>query len=76
MTLTATARAYVTPATVVVNVNAPMPAGAIHVDIPSFRGAGRDRYPIVLLQAMGASGLFEPRDNALRDVSRVLANPE
>jgi hypothetical protein len=53
-----------------------MPAGAIHVDIPSFRGAGRDRYPIVLLQAMGASGLFEPRDNALRDVSRVLANPE
>src|SRR4029077_13495870 len=45
--------------TVVVNVNAPMPVGAIHVDIPSFRGATRDRYPIQLLQAMGCSGLFE-----------------
>ena len=50
---------YVTPSTVVVNVNAPMPAGAVHVDIPSFRGANRDRYPLQLLQAMGASGLFE-----------------
>lgn len=52
--------AEVTPNTVVVNVNAPMPPGAIHVDIPSFQGADRDRYPIKLLQAMGASGLFEP----------------
>ncbi len=51
--------APVTPTTVVVNVNAPMSAGAVHVDIPSFRGAGRDRYPIQLLQAMGTSGLFE-----------------
>jgi hypothetical protein len=51
---------HVTPNTVVVNVNAPMPAGAVHVDIPSFRGADRDRYPIRLLQAMGSSGLFEP----------------
>jgi hypothetical protein len=50
----------VVPNTVVVNVNAPMPAGAIHVDIPSFRGATRDRYPIQLLQVMGFSGLFEP----------------
>jgi len=50
---------YVTPSTVVVNVNAPMPAGAVHVDIPSFRGASRDRYPLQLLQAMGTSGLFE-----------------
>lgn len=50
----------VMPSTVVVNVNAPMPAGAIHVDIPSFRGAARDRYSIQLLQAMGSSGLFEP----------------
>lgn len=47
------------PRTVAVNVNAPMPAGAIHVDVPSFRGADRDRYPMQLLQAMGASGLFE-----------------
>ena len=52
--------AEVTPNTVVVNVNAPMPPGAIHVDIPSFQGADRDRYPIKLLRAMGASGLFEP----------------
>ncbi len=50
----------VTPTTVVVNINAPMPAGAVHVDIPSFRGARRDRYPLQLLQAMGTSGLFEP----------------
>ena len=44
----------------VVNVNAPMRAGAIHQDIPAFRGAGRDRYSLTLLQAMGTSGLFEP----------------
>ena len=50
----------VTPNTVVVNVNAPMPPGVIHVDIPSFRGADRDRFPIQLLHAMGSSGLFEP----------------
>ena len=51
--------ARVRPTTVVVNVNAPMGPGATHVDIPSFRGANRDRYPLKLLQAMGASGLFE-----------------
>jgi hypothetical protein len=51
--------AEVTPSTIAVNVNAPMPSGAIHVDIPSFRGATRDRYPIQLLQAMGSSTLFE-----------------
>jgi hypothetical protein len=51
--------AEVVPNTVAVNVNAPMPAGAIHVDVPSFLGADRDRYPMQLLQAMGASGLFE-----------------
>ena len=50
----------VEPSTVVVNVNAPMRAGAIHQDIPAFRGAGRDRYSLTLLQAMGTSGLFEP----------------
>ena len=49
----------VVPTTVVVNVNAPMPAGAVHVDIPSFRGANRDRYSLRVLQAMGTSGLFE-----------------
>jgi hypothetical protein len=51
--------ADVVPNTVAVNVTAPMPAGNIHVDVPSFRGADRDRYPMQLLQAMGASGLFE-----------------
>ena len=50
----------VVPTTVVVNVNAPMPAGAVHVDIPSFRGANRDHYSLRVLQAMGTSGLFEP----------------
>ena len=49
----------VTPTTVVVNVNAPMSAGAVHVDIPSFIGANRDHYSLRLLQAMGTSGLFE-----------------
>jgi hypothetical protein len=51
--------AEVIPSTLAVNVSAPMPAGAIHVDVPSFRGADRDRYPMQLLQAMAASGLFE-----------------
>ena len=51
--------AEVIPRTVAVNVNAPMPADNIHVDVPSFRGADRDRYPMQLLQAMAASGLFE-----------------
>jgi hypothetical protein len=51
--------AEVTPNTIAINVNAPMPAGAVHVDIPSFRGATRDHYSIQLLQAMGSSGLFE-----------------
>jgi hypothetical protein len=51
--------AQVRPTTVVVNVNAPMAPGAVHVDIPSFRGANRDRYQLRLLQAMGTSGLFE-----------------
>ena len=51
--------AEVIPNTVAVNVTVPMPAGNIHVDVPSFRGADRDRYPMQLLQAMAACGLFE-----------------
>ena len=47
------------PEFVVVNVNAPMPASAIHVDVPSFYGATRDHYPLPFLRAMGSSGLFE-----------------
>ena len=49
----------VIPNTVAVNITAPMAAGNIHVDVPSFRGADRDRYPMQLLQAMAACGLFE-----------------
>ncbi len=52
--------AEVRPTTIVVNINAPMGPGAIHVDIPSFQGANRDTYALRLLQAMGSSGLFEP----------------
>jgi hypothetical protein len=51
--------AFVNPEFVAVNLNAPSPAGFIHVDIPSFYGATRDSYPIPLLKAMGDSGLFE-----------------
>ncbi len=49
----------VRPTFIVVNVNAPMPAGTTHVDIPTFRGATRDQYPLPFLVAMGLSGLFE-----------------
>ena len=52
--------AEVSPSTIAINVNAPMPAGGVHVDIPGFRGVTRDRYPLQLLQAMASSGLFEP----------------
>src|ERR1700723_3680937 len=49
----------VRPTFIVVNVNAPMPAGPTHVDIPTFRGATRDQYSLPFLDAMGRSGLFE-----------------
>jgi hypothetical protein len=51
--------ATVRPTFIAVNVNAPMPAGSTHVDIPSFRGATRDQYPLHFLVFMGLSGLFE-----------------
>ena len=51
--------ARIVPKIVVVNVNTPMPAGVIHVDVPSFRGATRETLSQRLLIAMGASGLFE-----------------
>ena len=51
---------HVFPEFVVVNINAPMPAGFTHVDIPSFYGATRGDYPLPFLSAMGSSGLFEP----------------
>jgi hypothetical protein len=49
----------VRPTLLVVNVNTPMPAGPIHVDVPSFRGVTRDHYPLALMVAMGQSKLFE-----------------
>ena len=52
--------ARILPKLVVVNVNAPMPAGVPHVDVPVFRGATRETFALRLLMAMGASGLFEP----------------
>jgi hypothetical protein len=51
---------FVDPEFVVVNVNAPSPAGAAHIDNPSFYGATRENYPLPFLRVMGASGLFEP----------------
>ena len=47
------------PTFIVVNLNAPMPAGPIHVDVPTFRGVARDHYPLAWLIAMGRSELFE-----------------
>lgn len=51
--------AIVRPEFVVVNINAPMPASATHMDVPSFRGATRTNYPSEFLVVMGRSGLFE-----------------
>jgi hypothetical protein len=48
------------PEFVVVNINAPSPAGAIHIDNPTFHGATRLDYPLPILRVMGSSGLFEP----------------
>ena len=36
-----------------------MPAGPTHVDVPTFRGATREQYPLGWLIAMGRTGLFE-----------------
>ncbi len=47
------------PKLVLVNLNAPMPAGPTHVDVPTFRGVTREHYPIQWLVAMGRSRLFE-----------------
>jgi hypothetical protein len=52
--------ARIVPKIVVVNINAPMPAGVAHVDVPVFRGASRENFALRLLMAMGASELFEP----------------
>ena len=50
---------HVDPEFVVVNLNAPGPAGFTHIDVPSFHGATREHYPLPFLNAMRCSGLFE-----------------
>src|SRR5215472_6003292 len=47
------------PEFVVVNINAPAPAGTTHVDNPSFYGTTRVDYPLPFLRVMGSSRLFE-----------------
>jgi hypothetical protein len=47
------------PKFVAVNINGPMPAGATHLDNPTFYGATRADYPLPFLRVMGFSGLFE-----------------
>jgi hypothetical protein len=51
--------ARIRPTFIVVNLNAPMPPGPTHVDVPTFRGATREHYPLSWLIAMGRSELFE-----------------
>ena len=51
--------APVRPSYIVVNLNAPMPPGPIHVDVPAFHGATREQYPLRFLLAMGKCGLYE-----------------
>ncbi len=48
----------VRPMTLLINLMGPMPAGAPHIDTPSFRGAERTNFPLWMLLVMGASGLF------------------
>jgi hypothetical protein len=48
------------PEFVVVNINAPAPAGTTQLDNPSFYGATREDYPLPFLRVMGASGPFGP----------------
>jgi hypothetical protein len=56
---TAFAASRVFPKFVAVNVNGPMPAGATHLDNPTFYGATRADYPLPFLRVMGFSELFE-----------------
>jgi len=53
-------KSAVHPEFVVVNINAPSPAGTTHIDNPTFHGATRADYPLPFLRVMGSSGLFEP----------------
>lgn len=47
------------PQSLMVNLQAPMPGSAVHVDMPHFRGAPARTHAPALLYAMGRSGLFE-----------------
>jgi hypothetical protein len=48
----------VRPSAIVLNLMGPMPAGAAHLDAPTFRGLGRGAAPVWLLSVMGSTGLF------------------
>src|SRR5579863_7759314 len=56
---TAFGTSSVYPKFVAVNINGPMPAGATHLDNPTFYGATRADYPLPFLRVMGLSELFE-----------------
>jgi hypothetical protein len=56
---TAFGTSHVHPKFVAVNINGPMPAGATHLDNPTFYGATRADYPLPFLRVMGLSELFE-----------------
>ena len=47
------------PQSLMVNLQAPMLASAVHLDMPPFRGAPARTHAPALLYAMGRSGLFE-----------------
>ncbi|MEZ4330544.1 MAG: hypothetical protein R3F35_02245 [Myxococcota bacterium] len=47
------------PQALMVNLQAPMPASEVHLDMPHFRGAPARTHAPALLYAMGRSGLFE-----------------
>lgn len=53
------AAGIVRPQSLMVNLMAPMPDSAVHVDMPHFRGAPARTHAPALLYAMGSSGLFE-----------------
>jgi hypothetical protein len=50
----------VRPFKCILNLNGPMPAGGVHVDLPVYRGFAAPAAPVWLLMNMTYSGLFQP----------------
>ena len=48
----------ISPLAMMTNLNAPSPAGPMHLDLPFFRGAHQREVPAWMLAPMGYSGLF------------------